>query len=105
MGKLYMVSVTVEADFTVPVEADSEEEAKVIASDFDLLDLDFETYTVAREVDKCPDWALNEIAEGSGGKTCAEVLAGDDYKEQRQREMEESWPKLPGFSDPVPATI
>ena len=105
MGKLYMVSVTVEADFTVPVEANSEEEAEAFGEDFDLFGLDFETDTEAREVDKCPDWALDQIAEGSGGKTCAEVLAGEEYKEQRQREMEESWPKLPGFYDTVPATI
>lgn len=102
MGKLYMVSVSVEADLTIPVEASSEKEAEMIASDsFLISDCDFDTWTTAREVDKCPKWAENEIAEGSGGKTCSEVMDGDDYKDQRRFEMEEAWPKLPGFEHAI----
>lgn len=102
MGKLYLVKIDIQADLTIPVEAESEDEANAIAGDsYTLLDLDFDTWTRAKMMDKCPDWALNEIAEGSGGKTCAEVMDGDEYKEQRRREIEESWPVLPGFA---PAT-
>lgn len=96
MKKLYMVNVTMEGDMDVPVYAESKDEAETMARDaVTMHDFDFETYAYANEVNAVQEYYKNEIPEGTN-QTCEQIL-NELNKEKLQHEMEESWPKLPGF--------
>ena len=100
MKNLYIVNVTCEGFATMPVAAESESEAEAIAEDsVSLIDLHLETYATASQAAVCPKWCENKRPEGlDDNRTCAEFLATEN-KERARWEMEESWPKLPGFEN------
>lgn len=100
MKKLYYVTVTFEAEDTLPVMAESEAEAREIAGqniDEDDLDCFDKTFSAWQARSKLGFSDVRPYGQDKDdARTCEEIIM-DQEKEKKRLEADALEPKLPGF--------
>jgi len=102
MKKLYFVTISAEGVITIPVMAESDKEAEIIASgrinDSDI-DIDIDRIINSEMSEKCPKIFENQYPENQDhddDRLCFDIIE-DQNREKERLEAEALEPKLPGF--------